>query len=105
MGNGEVLTLGAIRELNDAVLEHGCGTCGSVPIHYQDQQSNDPRWGILTFNYVKDPHCTGNCISANGQPWINGTVQSSGTQYSRLARSAKIGERVREVEVEDDVEV
>ena len=34
MADGATLTLGEIRELDDAVLEHGCGTCGSVPIHY-----------------------------------------------------------------------
>lgn len=97
MGNGAVLTLGDVRALSDQVLLHGCGTCGSVPIHYVDQGSNDPRWGILTFNYVKNPVCVGNCLSATGQPWINGTVQSSGTQYSkRFERSAKLGPRVEE---------
>lgn len=95
MANGAVLTLGDVRELSDQVLEHGCGTCGSVPIHYVDWNSNDPRWGILTFNYVGNPYCIGNCLSANGQPWINGTVQSSGTQYSkRFEKSAKLGPRV-----------
>lgn len=95
MGNGEFLTLGHIRELVDEVLEHDCKTCGSVPIHYVDQGSNDPRWGILTFNYVKNPFCIGNCLSANGQPWTNGTVMNSGAQYSkRMERSAKLGPRV-----------
>ena len=34
MPNGGSLTLEQIRPLTDAILEHGCGTCGSVPIHF-----------------------------------------------------------------------
>ncbi|KAI9705854.1 MAG: hypothetical protein M1836_005260 [Candelina mexicana] len=64
---GTALTLGAILPLLDAVLEHGCKTCGSVPIHYVDQGSNDPKDGILTFNYVKNPSCTGDCIFDGGK--------------------------------------
>ena len=63
---GSALTLEQIRPLTNAILEHGCGTCGSVPIHFVDQGSNDPGAGILTFNYVKSPFCDGNCISATG---------------------------------------
>ncbi|MCJ1463959.1 hypothetical protein MMC07_002569 [Pseudocyphellaria aurata] len=63
---GSALTLEQIRPLTNSVLEHGCKTCGSVPIHYVDQGSNDPGAGILTFNYVKNPYCDGNCISATG---------------------------------------
>ena len=36
MGNGQTLSLGDIRALTDAVIEHGCKTCGSVPIHYEE---------------------------------------------------------------------
>ena len=50
----------------DAVLEHGCHTCGSVPIHFVDEGSNNPDDGILTFNYVGNPDCVGECISDNG---------------------------------------
>ncbi|KAL6721700.1 hypothetical protein ACLMJK_000804 [Lecanora helva] len=97
MADGAMLSLEQIRPLTDQVLAHGCGTCGSIPIHYVDQGSNDPSAGILTFNYVKNPDCIGNCLSANGQPWTNGTVQSSSTQFSRLRRSAKTGERIAEL--------
>lgn len=87
------LSLGEIRQLTDAILEHGCGTCGSVPVHFVDEGSNDPKDGILTFNYAKNPDCVGNCLSATGQPWINGTVYGSGTQYSRrMKRTARIEE-------------
>lgn len=34
MENGASLSLGSIRALTDEILEHGCSTCGSVPIHY-----------------------------------------------------------------------
>ena len=60
------MTLGQIRKMADKLLEHGCGTCGSVPVHLVDQGSNDPGAGILTFNYVKNPYCVDNCISAMG---------------------------------------
>ncbi|MCJ1271389.1 hypothetical protein MMC22_011289, partial [Lobaria immixta] len=58
------LTLGQIKPLIQAILDHNCMTCGSVPIHFVDQGSNDPRWGILTFNHVRDPRCDGNCIQS-----------------------------------------
>lgn len=44
----EPLSLGKIKELADALLEHGCTTCGSVPVHFVDEGSNDPGQGILT---------------------------------------------------------
>ncbi|MCJ1270866.1 hypothetical protein MMC22_010763 [Lobaria immixta] len=59
---GADLTLAQIRPLFDALLAFNCKTCGSVPIHFVDRKSNDPRWGILTLNYVRSAHCAGNCI-------------------------------------------
>ncbi|KAI0007260.1 hypothetical protein F4779DRAFT_592874 [Xylariaceae sp. FL0662B] len=64
---GASLTLGQIKDLVDAIGNHGCKTCGSVPIHFVDQGSNDPSWGILTSNYVGNPYCGGNCISSVGK--------------------------------------
>ena len=84
---GANLTLGVVRPLVDAVLEHGCHTCGSVPIHFVDERSNNPDEGILTFNYVKNPYCVGQCISDDGT-----------TSQERLRRSAKVGERVERLE-------
>ena len=75
---GASLSLGQVRPLTDAVLEHGCSTCGSVPVHYVDQGSNDPSAGILTFNYVENPYCDKQCISDTGAA-------------SKLRRSAKFG--------------
>ncbi|KAI1442529.1 hypothetical protein F5Y02DRAFT_257820 [Annulohypoxylon stygium] len=66
MASGASLTLAQIRPLMDALLEHKCSTCGSVPIHFVDEGSNDPSDGILTFNYVAAPYCVENCISAVG---------------------------------------
>ena len=63
---GASLTLEQIRPLAEAIVGHGCNTCGSVPIHFVDQGSNDPSSGILTINYVDDPSCIGNCLSASG---------------------------------------
>ncbi|KAH6647600.1 hypothetical protein BKA67DRAFT_662374 [Truncatella angustata] len=63
---GASLSLAQIRELVDAIGGHGCATCGSVPIHFVDQGSNDPSSGILTSNYVGNPYCGGNCISQVG---------------------------------------
>ncbi len=54
---GASLTLGQIRALVDALGNHGCVTCGSVPINFVDQGSNDPSAGILTSNYVGNPYC------------------------------------------------
>lgn len=59
---GAKQTLGQIRPLFDALLAHNCRFCGSVPIHFVDWKSNDPRWGILTLNYVRKADCIGNCI-------------------------------------------
>ncbi|KAI2623960.1 hypothetical protein GGS26DRAFT_215617 [Hypomontagnella submonticulosa] len=63
---GASLTLAQIRQLVDAIGQHGCATCGSVPIHFVDQGSNDPSSGILTSNYVGNPFCGGNCINKVG---------------------------------------
>lgn len=71
------MTLGQIRPLADKVIEHGCKTRGNVPIHEVDEGSNDPKDGILTFNYVKTPFCDGQCISGQGNA-------------GRLRRSARL---------------
>ncbi|KAF6222458.1 hypothetical protein HO133_001544 [Letharia lupina] len=81
---GASLSLEQIRPLTDAILEHGCSTCGSVPIHFVDQGSNDPSDGILTFNYVENPFCDQQCISDTGASSGNPTA-------SKVRRSAKFG--------------
>ena len=75
--------LASIKPLMDALLNHGCGTCGSVPIHEVDQGSNDPAPGILTFNYVDKPVCTGQCIGGDG------TAHNNPKRGENLVRSAK----------------
>jgi hypothetical protein len=37
-----------------------------VPIHFVDEGNNDPSDGILKFDYVTNPYCIDNCISAVG---------------------------------------
>ena len=83
------LTLGMIRKLVDKLLEHGCETCGSVPIHFVDQGSNDPDDGILTFNYVRHPYCTENCLT-------DGLVANSNatTAAAAAAEKPKIARRM-----------
>lgn len=84
------ITLGLIRGLSDKLLEHGCGTCGSVPVKFLEG-SNDPGPGILTYNYVKDPSCTGSCIGADGNPSDpnqNGTITTA-KERRHLIDSAK----------------
>lgn len=71
MASGATVDLGTIRGLADALLEHGCATCGSVPIHFVDEGSNSPDDGILTFNYVSNPYCIESCISASGSATNN----------------------------------
>jgi hypothetical protein len=84
MADGATLSLESIRPLMDAILEHGCTTCGSVPIHFVDKGSNDPSDGILTFNYVANPFCVDHRISAVGgssssSPSSAGTEEPSAT--------------------------
>ncbi|MCJ1269618.1 hypothetical protein MMC22_009510 [Lobaria immixta] len=62
---GANLTLEQIRPLAKVVLENSCTKCGSVPVHFVDWGSDDPRWGNLTFNYLHDASCTGKCIPNN----------------------------------------
>ncbi|KAK3313484.1 Kp4-domain-containing protein [Apodospora peruviana] len=54
----------SIPPLIDALLNHNCKTCGSVPIFFP-QGSNDPSAGILTSNFVNSVDgCVSNGVSA-----------------------------------------
>ncbi len=68
IASGIMIDLGTIRELTDALLEHGCSTCGGVPIDYVTKGSNDPSDGILTFDYESNPYCIESCMSASQTP-------------------------------------
>lgn len=63
---GATLTLEKIRPLIEALIEHGCENCGSVPIHYVDRGSNNTHRGILAANCVSKVSCTSNCSRGNG---------------------------------------
>ena len=80
------LNLGQIKPLVDAILEHGCGTCGSVPVQFVDEGSNDPDEGILTFNYVESPYCVGECISDTGS--LSSSAPSSAPSSSTTSSSS-----------------
>ncbi len=99
---GANLTLEKIRPLMDKLIEHGCGTCGSIPAHFVDQGSNNPSGGILTFNYVHNPYCLGECITSNPKPpqpskagsgnaTNHATGMAGSTKKRSLPRSAKFG--------------
>lgn len=87
LASGATIDLGTVRGLTDALLEHGCSTCGSVPINFVTEGSNDPSDGILTFNYVANPYCIGSCMSASGTPKNNTKLRREiGEVPKRLAR-------------------
>lgn len=59
---GNVPALGipgiVIKERLGDLVEHGCTSCGSVPL----SGNNEPdELGILTVNYVAEPQCRGVC--------------------------------------------
>lgn len=62
--SGKTLTLGQIKTLTDDIIQHGCKTCGSVPITYPNNQDVDSV-GELTYNFVSEGKfiCDGTCIS------------------------------------------
>lgn len=64
---GANLTLAQIRPLADQVLEHGCKTCGSATVKWGNSNED----GYLTFNYVNNPFCDGECISGDGKAVAN----------------------------------
>ncbi|CAF9904498.1 MAG: hypothetical protein ALECFALPRED_008584 [Alectoria fallacina] len=65
--SGANLTFAQIQPLADQVLEHKCRTCGSATVDW----GNSPKDGYLTFNYVEDPFCDGECISGDGSAVAN----------------------------------
>ena len=66
MPPGASLTLGKAKPLVAALLDHGCGVCGSVPIDFVNGDNNSSPDGILTFNYVGgNVSCSGDCIGSD----------------------------------------
>jgi hypothetical protein len=53
----------SIPGLIQALLDHGCTICGSVPLFYPINEDSDPNdHGILTVNYVESTDgCSGVC--------------------------------------------
>ena len=48
-----------VQPLMQALLDHGCSSCGSVPIGFLEGDNNPDDFGILTVNYVAD---IGSCV-------------------------------------------
>lgn len=67
MREGQRITLGEVHELVKKLRDHGCQSCGSVPLaalHGSNDPSED---GILTFNFVSNPHgCKEFCLKREG---------------------------------------
>lgn len=51
----------SIMPLMDALVQHNCGLCGSVPLFYPQGDNNAEHGGWLTVNYVNRPNCNGIC--------------------------------------------
>ena len=52
----------SIQPLLDALENHGCKRCGSVPLYYPQGDNNDADHGVLTVNYVSSiGDCQGIC--------------------------------------------
>ena len=53
----------SIQPLLQALVDHGCERCGSVPLYYPEGDNNDGDHGILTVDYVShiDFPCEGPC--------------------------------------------
>ena len=45
----------SIKPLVQALSDHGCKGCGSVPVFYPQGDNNPDHHGILTLNFVSDP--------------------------------------------------
>ncbi|KAF2671852.1 hypothetical protein BT63DRAFT_452356 [Microthyrium microscopicum] len=65
LSGGKALSLGDIKTLAEDIVQHGCKTCGSVPITFPDNENVDDV-GELTVNFVSEGKfvCDGNCVSA-----------------------------------------
>jgi hypothetical protein len=51
----------SIGGLIESLLQHGCNTCGSVPLFFPPpNNNNDPSLGILTSNFVSNIKGCGN---------------------------------------------
>lgn len=67
--------------LSEALINHKCQKCRSVPVHFVDQGSNDPKPGILTYNYVVNAACTGECILVDHSTPPNPVEDTSSNYY------------------------
>ena len=61
------MTLGQIQPLADQGLEHGRKICGSAMV----EAEYSPQDGYLTYNYVEDPFCEGECLSGYGSAVVD----------------------------------
>lgn len=79
----------SIPGLLDALLQHGCTKCGSVPVYLPVNGDNNPNdHGILTVNYVSNPNgCNGLCsIGASKAVEENSTMSN----FAKLAQDGQL---------------
>jgi hypothetical protein len=88
MKEGTTLPGSKIQELLPYLVDHGCKSCGSVPIDFPG--SNDPANGILTVNYVSNRGgCENVCVPRPpdlewgniGDSWSSGVAWDIPSSY------------------------
>lgn len=74
----------SIGGLLDALIQHGCEKCGSVPLWLPANGDNNPNdHGILTVNYVNDARgCSDLCSQGNSK--VKTTLNNASAQQAQL---------------------
>jgi hypothetical protein len=90
---GTTLSLQQIKTLANDIIQHGCNTCGSVPITFPNNQNVDSV-GELTFNFVSEGNfvCDGKCISgqSNSAPVAASQGQTSSSTAAAASTASKL---------------
>lgn len=102
IGNGGIcafpqktdITLKDARTAMDALLKHGCTTCGSEPT----KPGNNVDTGMLTVNYVSNPYCIENCLSSSA---VGGAAGSANPTAGKTTRDVDDEEEFEGVEEQD----
>jgi hypothetical protein len=79
----------SIAGLLDALVQHGCTKCGSVPVYLPVNGDNNPNdHGILTVNYVSNPNgCDGLCSTGSKKEIkTNGTM----SDFAKVAQDGQL---------------
>lgn len=66
MAKGSTLKLSDAHQLVRKLSDHRCEFCGSIPIAALEGSNDPAEAGILTVNYVSNPHCNEWCMDGQG---------------------------------------